>query len=480
MQTESKSLSLRKRILKANGYTLLLSVMLIIGVVVIAVVAFLELYLNSTEGNTRIDKNAYLAASAIKEFDGNEYSDIETALRGIGYEYLVEENANVVYESIGKDLLKKAKEIKIPDEKFTEPRFLVHEEYTLVVLDKETTDKDIRYICIRKSPSDTLFSVLNSGIAPIILAVFIVIAVGATLIIVFVSGNFTKKTVNHIMVPMKKLMDASKSVESGSLDAHIDYSGEQEFETVCNTFNEMLDYLIDSNNKNKAYEKARTEMIAGISHDLRTPLTSIKGYVKGIRDGVADTPEKQAHYLDVIYRKTEETEILLQKLFYFSKLETGNLPMKIVKIDVMRFIEDFVAENEEETAARGGILTVINRADAYAYADEDSLRRIIVNVTENSIKYKSKEKVNVRIGVYEEGKEVRIEISDDGDGVPEGKIGHIFELFYRADETRNSGKNGSGLGLYVAKTLLEKMNGSITARNGNGLIVTITLHGAQK
>lgn len=159
------------------------------------------------------------------------------------------------------------------------------------------------------------------------------------LISVFVSGLaaigviwlfsvvFARYQLRQIMRPVNALTAGAKRVEQGDLSTPVAYQGRDEFTSVCAAFDQMQRHLLEEREKNAAYERARTDLVAGISHDLRTPLTSVKGYIKGMRDGVANTPEKQERYLDIAYRKSCDMERLLQRLLYFSRLETGNLPM---------------------------------------------------------------------------------------------------------------------------------------------------------
>ena len=165
------------------------------------------------------------------------------------------------------------------------------------------------------------------------------------LISVFVSGLaaigviwlfsvvFARYQLRQIMRPVNALTAGAKRVEQGDLSTPVAYQGRDEFTSVCAAFDQMQRHLLEEREKNAAYERARTDLVAGISHDLRTPLTSVKGYIKGMRDGVANTPEKQERYLDIAYRKSCDMERLLQRLLYFSRLETGNLPMFPVEDD---------------------------------------------------------------------------------------------------------------------------------------------------
>ncbi|MEM5780918.1 MAG: HAMP domain-containing protein, partial [Lawsonibacter sp.] len=128
-------------------------------------------------------------------------------------------------------------------------------------------------------------------------------ASGATAIgiIVLLSLLFTRYQVKQLMRPVNALAEVAKRVEQGNLSAPVDYQGRDEFSSVCSAFDHMQQHLLSEREKNAAYERARTDLIAGISHDLRTPLTSVKGYIKGMRDGVANTPEKREQYLDIAY-----------------------------------------------------------------------------------------------------------------------------------------------------------------------------------
>jgi signal transduction histidine kinase len=256
----------------------------------------------------------------------------------------------------------------------------------------------------------------------------------------------------------------------------VDYSGEDEFEMVCSSFNKMQESLKAGVEKNTAYEKARTDLISGISHDLRTPLTSVKGYIKGLKDGVANTPDKQELYLDIAYKKACDMDVLLQKLFYFSKIETGNMPFNLVEIHFADFIKEYIRENGEFYKEKNLDIALEITGDNHdVKIDKEQISRVISNIIDNSIKYKIHEVIHITMEVagYED-KEV-LTITDDGEGVPEEKLPHLFEQFYRADEARSSKKAGSGLGLYIVKYIIEQHGGSIAARNYGGLSIVISL-----
>ena len=154
------------------------------------------------------------------------------------------------------------------------------------------------------------------------------------IVLLIVSQFFTKNLTDHIMEPLDALAEGAKRIKKNDLSQDIAYTGDLEFENVCAAFNDMQASILAEQEKNRRYEKARTDMIAGISHDLRTPLTAMKGTIKGLIDGVASTPEQQKKFLQAAYRRTGDMDMLLNQLFYLSRMETGNMPISMQNIDL--------------------------------------------------------------------------------------------------------------------------------------------------
>ena len=157
---------------------------------------------------------------------------------------------------------------------------------------------------------------------------------------------FTRKMNRLVMEPVEQLVAGAERIRDGNLKEEIRYEGEEEFEHVCRTFNAMQHTILEDQRQREKNEKARTDMVTGISHDLRTPLTSIRGYIKGVLDGVADTDEKRKLYLQTAYESTEDMNILLQKLFDFSRMESGQMPFHMVKVDLAEFTSAWIAQKE--------------------------------------------------------------------------------------------------------------------------------------
>lgn len=298
-------------------------------------------------------------------------------------------------------------------------------------------------------------------------------------VLVFVSQFFTKKMADYVMMPLKELTEGAKRIRSNDLSTDVVYEGDAEFEEVCNAFNEMRRAIVREQEKTRKYEQARTDMIAGISHDLKTPLTAVRGTIKGLIDGVAATKEQQARFLEIAYRRTGDMDRLLNQLFYLSKLESGSLPVTCRPLAISEFLCHYIRKKQElfinepiELSAETGAVR------GFAQADMEQLERIFDNLVENSRKYAEADLLRIHITLKELEEGYEITFLDNGVGVPEEKLPYLFEEFYRADESRNK-KEGNGLGLYIVKHLVEAMGGSVRAGNANGFFVCFTLKKAK-
>ena len=293
--------------------------------------------------------------------------------------------------------------------------------------------------------------------------------------LLLISQIFTKRLIEHITKPLDALSKGAKRMKEGNFSEPVKYKGDVEFEYVCEAFNEMQEHITEANAKKESYEKMRVEMVAGISHDLRTPLTAISGTIKGLKDGVAATPELREKFLDTAYRRTIEMDQLLERLFYFSKLETGNMPLFFEKTEWSEYLEAYVKRYElliENESIKIKIKDV--KKGLFSNVDREQMNRILDNILENSKKYAETDKLEITISLFEEHAYVVLEIADNGCGVSEDKLPHIFEQFFRGDESRNI-KEGNGLGLYIVKYLVNAMGGLVDAENRSGLTIRIRL-----
>ncbi len=293
-------------------------------------------------------------------------------------------------------------------------------------------------------------------------------------VLLLVSQLFTKNLTAYLMQPLDALADGARRIRDRDLAMDITYTGSTEFENVCDAFNEMQHHLLAEQEKNENYEKARTDMIAGISHDLRTPLTAIQGMIKGILDGVASTPEQQQHFLQASYQRCGDMAVLLNQLFYFSSLQTGNMKFSMQPLDAASYIKHYVRAKQELLKEEEEVLTAdTDGITEKIMVDSELLFRILDNLLENSRKYAGTTPLEMGITVTKTGEEIQICFADHGAGVPEEKLPFLFDEFYRGDESRNE-KKGNGLGLYIVKYLTEGMGGYVSAKSENGFAVFLT------
>ncbi|RCX12951.1 HAMP domain-containing protein [Anaerobacterium chartisolvens] len=339
----------------------------------------------------------------------------------------------------------------------------------------ETNAAPIVFIAVGSNKTMPFEAIGVTSASTIIVFLMLIIAV-VVFIVVVISLFLANKIVKKIILPLDNLCDGAERIREGNLDEDIPYGGIEELEKVCGSFNEMQRQLKANIKKNEVYEQNRKEMLVGISHDLRTPLTSIKSYVKGLQDEVAKTPEKQKEYLDVIYRKSCDMEGLLNRLFLFSKLETGNMPFNFDSIFIQKYIATLLDSLEYDLKKNNAILTLENTCSHQkVLLDTEQMTRTITNIIDNSIKYNPSKQVHITVTLTPQDDKINIRIQDDGLGVSTKQLSRLFDSFYRGDESRKNSNDGSGLGLAIAKNIVIAHGGSIYAESYNGLAIIIEL-----
>jgi signal transduction histidine kinase len=287
-----------------------------------------------------------------------------------------------------------------------------------------------------------------------------------------------------IAVPLVKLKKATQNIKEGNLDFVLDVEGNDEFSELCQDFEEMRRRLKESTEEKNLIEKENKELISNISHDLKTPITAVKGYIEGIMDGVADTPEKMDRYVRTIYNKTNEMDHLINELTFYSKIDTNRIPYTFSKLNVEDYFADCAEEVGLELETQGIELVYANyvEKDVMVIADGEQIRRVIHNIISNAIKYMDKPKGIIQIRIKDVGDFIQIEIEDNGKGIGPKDLPYIFDRFYRTDVSRNSSKGGSGIGLSIVKKILEDHGGKVwaTSRLGIGTIMYFVLRKYQE
>nr|MDA3845957.1 HAMP domain-containing sensor histidine kinase [Vallitaleaceae bacterium] len=251
---------------------------------------------------------------------------------------------------------------------------------------------------------------------------------------------------------------------------------------LVNSFNRMSHELKDAADMKKKYENNRKELIAGISHDLKTPITSILGYVDGIQAGVADSEEKLNNYLNIIASNAAYTNQLIDELFLFSKLDINQMEYHFELLPIYDYFTDIFVEKQLELNEKGVTLAfnVAVAEDALLLMDGKMIYRVLSNLISNAVKYSDKEETNIEITVSSIDANpvgIVISIKDNGKGISSHQLPDVFDVFYRADEARNKDIGGSGLGLAIARQLIMAHDGRIWVDSvlGEGSTFTFTL-----
>lgn len=429
-------------------------------------------FTNRFAQNIADGKSEEQIAQGIKE----SAADIEE----MGAFVYVEKNGRAIYETDGKSDIKEFA-AEITDYEKTRNSYYFSDEGSVIASHAQANDGEYLILIACKDynvPDITADNAEKSVIGSFTLKTIIVlIAVILVFIIaIIILSLITSKT---IIGPIEKITRGANEIANGNLDYEIDYSSTNELGQLADSFNEMRIRVKQSIEKQNKADQHSKEVMAGIAHDLRTPLTSVKGYLEGLRDGIADTPEKRERYLETIYSSTCSMEKMLNDLMTVSKLELGSITLDCEKV----LISDFMAYADEVGKGLEKVdfdYEIIDNSkdNPKLYIDTDRFTRVIDNIISNCIKYKrpeAKGKIILSVSEYEHS--VIFELADNGMGVDSESLPKIFDTLYRADKARSNVSDGNGLGLSVCKQIVELHGGMIWAQNNSmgGLSIFISL-----
>ena len=297
--------------------------------------------------------------------------------------------------------------------------------------------------------------------------------IGIVLLCLAVAGLcfvLTSRVTGRLSATLKELRRAADDLREGDLDHEILSCRERELDELAQSLEGVRQRLKAASLAEAAAQEERGLLMANLSHDLRTPITAIKGYVEGIRDGVANTPEKRDHYLEVVYAKTLVLEGLVGNMTDFSEYELGRMQYHFERVELAAFLADLIPEYQADV--RGREMTFVAKplaSPATVTADRGKLKRVLDNLVSNAVKYgRPGGTVVLAAEGYRQG--VILSVSDDGRGIPEEALAHVFDSFFRADAARSSSVPGSGLGLAICKSIAESHHGKLwlTSREGEG------------
>ena len=344
--------------------------------------------------------------------------------------------------------------------------------------------KQVDFLCTDGSEGSIYIITSAESILPEMRRLLVDMGVSIILILTLTAGVMTIWIYRGTMTPIKKLQVATKNIKEGNLDFTIEYDGNDEIGDLCRNFEEMRQRLKESTEEKMAAEKENRVLISNIAHDLKTPITAVKGYSEGIIDGVADTPEKMERYVRTIYSKANEMDRLLNELTLYSKIDTNRIPYNFKKINVAEYFSDCIEEIGLDLETRNVGLSYFNYADEdiVIIADPEQLMRVINNIINNAVKYMDKKKGQINIRIKDVGDFIQVEIEDNGKGISARDLPYIFDRFYRTDSSRNSSTGGSGIGLSIVRKIIEDHGGKIwaTSKEHTGTIMYFVIRKYQE
>ncbi|MGI6032105.1 MAG: sensor histidine kinase [Coriobacteriales bacterium] len=297
----------------------------------------------------------------------------------------------------------------------------------------------------------------------VVIGVLVVLA--AIVIVVLLTNRFLSRFVlRNITEPLSSLSNGTRQIRDGNLRYRLPEGRDDEFAPVFDDFNDMASRLADSVERDRRMEEQRRNLMIGISHDLRSPLTSIQAYAEGIRDGIADTPKAQEKYVDRIVDKTQEMRSLLERMSEIARLDRDVADTKLLECNLDDCALEWLDENESAYRLLG--VEVERELDwAPALVDTELVSRILSNLMDNCAKYArtDNETCHVKVSSGTEGAFSYLRVEDDGPGVEPGTEERLFDLFYRGDDARTSTQEGNGIGLGIVKIAMDRMNGKAVA-----------------
>lgn len=460
-------MNLKRRLILANAATV------VIPVVITVLVALAFIFVYGKLLGREISLTSYQRLSEIKfELINSERSILKQkpeAIEGEGFQKYLQErlaaiNAELIVVKDEQVLFASRNFSKIDIAKFLEagkarrggePVVIGSAAYRVQLVELAVKDRFQRSVLLLAPVESPEF---NLTIFLILTGIVFALTFAATNI--FVSYQFSRS----ILKPLNNLQKAAAEISTGNLDCRIAEEGDKEIQELCRDLELMRIKLKELIHTQLKYEDNRKMLVSSISHDLKSPVTSIKGYVEGILDGVANTPEKRERYLTTIYLKAQQVDKMIDDLLLYAKLDLKQIPFNFEKTDIADYLRACVLESEPDLESSQITIMFLNelRQSRYVLLDRERMKRVIMNILDNSRKYLPGDQGELKILLRETNSSVIVELRDNGSGISEADLPYIFDRFFRSDAARSEIK-GSGLGLAIAKQIIEGHNGRVWA-----------------
>lgn len=335
--------------------------------------------------------------------------------------------------------------------------------YTGTVFTEPVSQKE--YICLVALPQDKIDITMNIVNAPFELTKMYfgnLLKAAIFFLVLFILNIFlySKWTARRISTPLTSITSSIHQMRDGDLSTRMDFKAENEFLQIRDAFNQMADKLQKAQQDNRRLEEERNRMFMDISHDLKTPITTIQGYALALKEGMVEQEEKKQRYLQIIYDKSVRVTNLINNVFDLAKLENTTRQFQIQKLDIAEFMRKMAAEFYEQIEQKGMMLnfnTAVNKLEVPF--DMKEMERVVSNLLSNAILY-NPPGTTIKMSLCEEEDSAVIEIADNGVGIPDELKDIIFSPLVRGDSSRSS-EGGTGLGLAIAKKIVEGHGGRL-------------------
>ncbi len=282
-----------------------------------------------------------------------------------------------------------------------------------------------------------------------------------------------EKSISYI----SRISDAVQSISEGDLNTNIEVLGDDEFSSMAANLNKMVEDIRTLMDKEREAERTKNELITNVAHDLRTPLTSIIGYLELLSSKAKPlTPDMQKKYIDIAYSKTRRLEKLIEDLFGFTKMNYGKISMQVSRVDIIKLLSQLLEESYPNFANKGLSYELqSNVSSKIITADGNLLARLFDNLINNAIKYGADGK-RVLVKVNARDETVQVSVTNYGYVIPEEELPLIFEKFYRVEQSRSTHTGGTGLGLAIVKNIVDMHGGKIDVKSDlKGTVFTVVL-----
>ncbi|MEG2939378.1 MAG: HAMP domain-containing sensor histidine kinase [Oscillospiraceae bacterium] len=266
--------------------------------------------------------------------------------------------------------------------------------------------------------------------------------------------------------PLREISVAAEQFGSGDFTARVAVDGDDEIANVGTAFNNMAESL-------SKFENQRRNFVASVSHDLRTPMTTIGGYIDGILDGTIP-PARQKHYLEIVSDEVKRLSRLTSSLLDISRLEEGKMNINIENVNAWDVLLSVMCSAERRFAERSIKIPDLDVCARFVMCDSDMLYQALYNLVDNAIKF-TPDGGTITVGIEADATRTEIRVRNSGDGIAPDELEKIFDRFYKTDKSRGLDKTGTGLGLYIVKTLVQRMGGEIDAKSMVGEYCEFTI-----